>query len=200
MGGGAVARFVTWARGLAKRSQEQRWGARAAGLAARGWRRGWRPGVAGLVALAGLALLTLGPAAAVAAWQEHAEQRAQVRSDHHVGDPVQDGRVTFVVHEVRCGAAEESTHGQRCEVLLGARNDGADDVTVPARAQTLHVLQGARHLPTTAGTGRFDSLGPQQTATEVISFDLPLDTTVTWNCAPTSTPAASRSQSATRTR
>jgi hypothetical protein len=136
-----------------------------------------------LVALAGLALVALGPAALVVAWRDHAAhlERAQAQETYRVGDPVSDGPVTFVVHEVRCGAApeEETTHGQLCEVTLGARNDGEEAVRIPGGAQILRGSLGARHQPTRAGATLLGTLEPRQAATAVLQYDLPLHSTVT---------------------
>lgn len=143
------------------------------------WQNHWQPVVTGLVALAALAMVTLGPTVAVLVWHNNTSQ-AQAAPTYRVGDSVRDGPVTFVVHQVRCGAAEEdSLHGRLCEVTVGAHNEGTEKAPAPSLAQTLHVSEGARHQPVRPGTGRLGPLEPGQSATAVIRFDLPLAATIT---------------------
>lgn len=136
-----------------------------------------RGGLLALVAVTGLALLTLGPAGIALLVRDYAT--GEPTAGHRIGEPVQDGPVTFLVHQVRCGPHEESVNGRLCEVTLGARNDGKREVTVPSTAQSLLVSPGARHLPTRAGTDQFGTLAPGEAATAVIRFDLPADAEIT---------------------
>lgn len=140
-----------------------------------------RPAATAAAALAGLATLTLGPAGIALLWQAGAEHRQAeaAATATYLGTPVRDGPVTFVVHELRCGSDDESTYGRRCEVTLGARNDGRGTVTVPAGAQWLRVAEGARHQAVNLDEATLGELRPGQSATTVLVFDLPRHATVT---------------------
>lgn len=142
--------------------------------------RFWKPAVASLTALVGLALVTLGPAAVALLWQDRSQSQAQERAgQHYLGMPVRDGPITFVIHEVRCGPDSEATHGQRCEVTIGVRNDGAEETTVPGSAQRLRVAEEAWHQPVNIDKELFGALAPGKTATAVLGFDLPRHVTAT---------------------
>lgn len=142
------------------------------------WQSHWRGVITGAVALAAVALMTLGPTAIVMIWEGNTGE-AEAAPTYRVGDPVRDGPVTFVVHQVRCGPAEEdSMHGRLCEVTVSAVNEGAEEIPVPSLAQTLHVAEGGRHQPVRPGTGQLGPLEPAQSATAVIRFDLPLAATI----------------------
>lgn len=140
-----------------------------------------RPAAVAAAALVGLAALTLGPTGLLLLWQARVEhQRAEAAATAtYVGSPVRDGPVTFVVHELRCGSDDATTFGRRCEVTLGVRNDGTHPVTVPAEAQWLLVAEGARHQAINVDDIPLDELGPGQSATAVLVFDLPRHATVT---------------------
>lgn len=132
-------------------------------------------------ALAGLAAMALGPAGIVLLWREQGErQEAAVAAvAHYVGTPVRDGSVTFVVHELRCGSDRESPAKRRCEVTLGARNEGSQKVEVPAAAQWLRVAEGARHQAVNLDERMLGELAPGKSATAVLVFELPRHATVT---------------------
>src|SRR5690606_14835374 len=87
-----------------------------------------RAGLLALVAVGGLALLVLGPAGVALLVRDYAT--GESTTTHRIGEPVRDGPITFVVHQVRCGPHEDSVHGRLCEVTLGARNDGEDRKSV----------------------------------------------------------------------
>lgn len=128
------------------------------------------------VALAGLGLISLGPGAVVLLWRAYNELRVVTHTDDQV---VRDGTVTFELHKVQCGTDDDSVNGQVCEVTIAARNDGADEVSVPAQAQMLCVEKGARHLPADPDPEAFDELGPQEATTAVMRYDIPEGATVT---------------------
>lgn len=144
-------------------------------------RRILRPTVAVVAALAGLTLVTMGPAAIVLLWHKHDERQeaAVAATAHYLGSPVRDGSVTFVVHEVRCGSDRDDTSRRRCEVTVGARNDGSDTVNVPASAQWLRVAEGARHQPVNRDDQLLGELAPGRSATAVLVYQLPRHATVT---------------------
>ncbi|HLU32969.1 MAG TPA: DUF4352 domain-containing protein [Natronosporangium sp.] len=137
----------------------------------------YRGGLLALIATTGLALLILGPSGIAFLVRDYAT--AEPAITHHLGEPVQDGAVSFVVHQVRCGPHEDARHGLLCEVTLGARNTGESEVAVPSNAQSLHVSPGARHLPTSTGSDSFGSLAPGEAATAVLRYDLPADAEIT---------------------
>jgi hypothetical protein len=135
--------------------------------------RWWRSGAAALVGLIGLGLVTVGPAGVAAGVRDYA-QRPAAAGQHLLGTEVRDGPVTFVVHQIQCGAAEdETTNGKLCEVTIGARNDGDEEVTVPGTEQLLHGTKGARHRSVTVELEAFGTIGPGEAATATIAFDLP---------------------------
>lgn len=129
-----------------------------------------------IVALAGLGLLALGPGAVVLSWRAYEELRAVTHTTDRV---VHDGSVTFELHKVQCGADDGSVNGQVCEVTIAARNDGADEISVPGRAQMLAVAEGARHPPADPDSTPFGELAPREAATAVMRYDIPKGVTVT---------------------
>jgi hypothetical protein len=154
----------------------------ASRLAATWWRRYWRAGAATLTALAGLGLLTIGPASVALGVRDYAQRQAEAAksAQHQVGTEVRDGPVTFVVHNIHCGPAEaETVNGQLCEVTVGARNDGAEEITVPGPAQVLHGTGGARLRPLPGDAKPFGKIGPGEAATATIAFDIPSQSVVT---------------------
>lgn len=129
-------------------------------------------------AVAGLSVLTLGPV--VVAWGVWSYLRPaspnEVAAPQPIGVEVRDGQVAFVVHLVRCGPSARAVHGQRCEVVVGARNDGNHPVRVPAGAQLLLTDTGARHLPVPEEERLpFGTLVPGEAATAILTFDLPTE-------------------------
>lgn len=143
------------------------------------WRRNRRTGLTGLIALVGLSAVTLGPAAAVTLLATQVDQPEEPTQVNRIGQPVPSGPVTFIVHEVRCGPDEQrAEHGRLCEVTLGVRNEGTSDITVPSLAQSLHVVEGARHQPIEDGTGDLETLAPAEAASVILRYDLPLGTTI----------------------
>lgn len=157
---------------------DQAAGAVEPGLATRWWRRYWRNGAATLVALAGFGLVALGPAGIAAGLRDHTQRQAEAAAaaQPYLGMEVRDGPVSFVVHRIQCGMAEagdETTNGQRCEVTVGARNDGTEEVTVPGTEQLLRATAGARHRPTDGEPEPFGTIAPGEAATATIAFDLP---------------------------
>lgn len=160
------------------------WG-RSVGQFARHWRlkQGrWngKSGLAGLTGLVGLVLVTVGPAAAAASWYGHSHRAEPERTAaHYLGLPVREGQLEFVVHEIRCGAHEQATQGRLCRVMIGARNQGEQAVTVPGTAQHLRSAEGARHQPMDQSTDSFGTLEPGEAAVAVLDFDLPLQTSIT---------------------
>ena len=133
----------------------------------------WRGGIAGLVALAGLAVLVLGPIGLAVGLRDRTEA-GPPRTGNLLGTEVRDGPVRFVVHAIHCGLTPDAFNGQLCEVTIEARNEGAAAVTVPGPAQLLYGSDGVRFLPA-IDTERapFGSLAPGEAATAAIRFDLP---------------------------
>jgi hypothetical protein len=128
------------------------------------------------VACAGFGLLTAGPAGLVVGARDLAKRQAEatLAADPQLGTEVRDGPVTFVVHSVACGPAEaETVHGQLCEITVGARNDGAEEITVPGGAQLLHGSGGARLRAVPSDAEPFGTMAPGQAATAIIAFDIP---------------------------
>jgi hypothetical protein len=165
-----MSRVVRWRRLLAG----VRAGVRAHGRAFR------RTTAATAVAAAGLAALTLGPAALAVAWHETTRARSAPAALSGIGAETSDGPATFVVHEVRCGSDPEgSTHGRRCEVLITVRNDGDEDLVVPGGMQMLHGPEGVRHLPVPDQGEPFGTLSPGGSTTATVEFDLPQHAPVT---------------------
>lgn len=142
-------------------------------------RRYVQAAAATLVALAALALVSLGPSGVILLWRAYGELQADAGARTGIGEPVRDGTVTFVLHEVRCGPDGGAVNGQVCEVTIAARNDGTGNIAVPARAQMLEVSKGARHLPSNSDSAQFGELAPQETTTTVIRYDIPDDATPT---------------------
>jgi hypothetical protein len=146
------------------------------GLLARWWRRYWRGGAAALVALTGLGLVTMGPAGVAAGLRDYTQRQAATAAarQHLIGTEVRDGPVTFVVHQIQCGAAQDETaNGQLCQVTIGARNDGDEEVTVPGTEQLLYGTKGARHRSVTGESEPFGTIAPGEAAAATIPFDLP---------------------------
>jgi Domain of unknown function (DUF4352) len=140
------------------------------------WRRYWRAGAAALTACAGFGLLTAGPAGLAIGVRDYQQRQAEAAfaAEHQLGTEVRDGPVAFVVHNVSCGPAKSETmNGQLCEVTIGARNDGAEEITVPGGAQMLHGTGGARLRPFGGDGKPFGTLEPGQAATATIAFDIP---------------------------
>lgn len=135
--------------------------------------RASRATTAGLVALTGLALLTLGPSVVAFGWHEFSQARAAAHdTSQPVGTPVHDGPIGFVVHGLHCEASEETAHGRWCEVRVSARNHGQEEITIAGGAQHLHSGEGTRHLPV-SGERPFGTLEPGEDATAVLEFDVP---------------------------
>jgi hypothetical protein len=141
-------------------------------------RRYLQAATATLVALAGLAVISLGPSGAVLLWRAY-ERHVITNGPDQTGEPVRDGAVSFMVHEVRCGPDDTSVNGKVCDVTVTARNVGTGDIAVPVRAQHLRAAKGARYLPANPDSARFGDLAPQETATTVIRYDIPADAIVT---------------------
>jgi hypothetical protein len=140
------------------------------------WRRHGRATAAALAALAGLALLTLGPAGVALGLRDHAQRQAEAAraAQHQLGTEVRDGPVTFIVHNIHCGPAEaETVNGQLCEITVGARNDGAEKIPVPVGVQVLYGTGGARLRPVPEESTPFGTLEPGEAATATIAFDIP---------------------------
>lgn len=144
-------------------------------------RRVLRPAVTATAALLGFTSVILGPAGIALLWQHREERQEAVlaATADYLGTPVRDGAVTFVVHELRCGSHDESPAKRRCEVTLGARNDGSATVTVPAAAQWLRVAEGARHQAVNQVEQMLGELAPGQSATAVLVFEVPRHATIT---------------------
>jgi hypothetical protein len=140
-----------------------------------GRRRHWRGGAAAGTALAGLLLLTLGPAGIALTAQGYSHQRMQATTAaHHPGTAVRDGPVSFVVYQVHCGRARKSSRfGQLCEVTVSAHNDGTEEVAIPGGAQKLGGSEGAWHHPVADQELPFGVLPPGVAGTATIRFDLP---------------------------
>jgi uncharacterized protein DUF4352 len=150
--------------------------------AASRWRRHWRAGIAAVVALAGFALMALGPAGFAFGVRDELQRRADAvqAAQLKLGTEVRDGPITFVVHSVHCGAAEkETTNGQLCEVTIGVRNDGTEELAVPGPAQVLYGSAGARLRPVPGDAEPFGKIGPGQAATATIPFDVPATSVIT---------------------
>lgn len=131
-----------------------------------------------LVALAGLAVIILGPTGLAVGWHEHTqEQAAAEQAKHPLGSEVRDGPASFVVHEVRCGADDETRHGQRCVATVAVRNDGEETLRLPG--VQLHSPDGVRHVPAAADPAPFGTLEPGDSTTSAIEFDLPPHAEVT---------------------
>jgi Domain of unknown function (DUF4352) len=146
------------------------------------WHRYGRAVAAGLAALAGLTLLAAGPAGFALGVREQLQRRSEAveATRPTLGSEVRDGPVTFVVHGVHCGAAEDETvNGQLCEVTIGVRNDGTEELAVPGPAQTLYGSAGARLRPVLQDPEPFGKIGPGQAATATIPFDVPSQSVIT---------------------
>lgn len=137
-------------------------------------RRLRRTTVTWLVALVGLGVLMLGPALVAAGWYVYARAQADRPDPYHLGQEVPAGPAVFVVHEIRCGADEESTeNGRRCEVVVGVRNGGTEELTIPGGALVLHGLDGVRYLQYDSDLEPFGTLQPGDEATALLEFDVP---------------------------
>ncbi len=133
-----------------------------------------RASAAGLVALTGLAAITLGPAAIAIGWHaQHQIRIAEEATRNPIGTEVREGTATFVVHEVRCGANDDTVHGQRCTTEITVRNDGEEELTIPGTAQVLHGPDGVRYLPVLDDPEPFGTLEPGEDATATFEYDLP---------------------------
>lgn len=133
-----------------------------------------RASAAGLMALTGLAMIIVGPAAIAIGWHTQNQIRAaQEATRNPIGSEVREGAAAFVVHEVRCGADDATVHGQRCAVQITVRNDGDQELTVPGIAQVLHGPDGVRYLPVLADPEPFGTLQPGEHDTAVLEYDLP---------------------------
>lgn len=136
--------------------------------------------IAGLVAIGGLALVTLGPTGLALGWHERVQRSSEQTVRYLPGMELRDGAATFVVHEVRCGHDDEqAVHGRRCHATIGVRNDGAEPLTVPTSAQQLYSPEGVRHLPVSGQAKAFGTLDEGQSTTAVIEFDVPRDVEIT---------------------
>jgi hypothetical protein len=139
-----------------------------------------RAAAASLVGLVGLAVIVLGPTALALSWHTHNEiQAAQEASRNPVGSEVREGSATFVVEEVRCGADDDTVHGQRCEVEIHVRNDGDEELTVPGIAQVLVGPEGVRYLPVTGDEEPFGILEPGEWGEALLEYDIPPHARVT---------------------
>lgn len=150
--------------------------------AGRWWHRRGPETASRTAAVAGLSALLVAPVLlALVVWSYlQPAQTVQVDSPYLVGSEVRDGPVTFVVHLVRCGETPEAVHGQRCEVVVGARNHGSHPVTIPALAQTLLADTGAQHRPAVGEQPKpFGTLAPGEAAAAELTFDLPATSQVT---------------------
>jgi hypothetical protein len=139
-----------------------------------------RAGAASLVALLGLAVIVLGPTALALGWHTHNESQAELEAERNpVGSQVREGSATFVVEEVRCGAHDDTVHGQRCEVEIHVRNDGGEELTVPGIAQVLVGPEGVRYLPVTGDEEPFGTLQSGEWGEALLEYDLPPHARVT---------------------
>jgi uncharacterized protein DUF4352 len=146
------------------------------------WDRYWRPVAAAATALAGFALVALGPAGFALGVRDQLQRRTEAvqTAQLKIGTEVRDGPITFVVHSVHCGAAEEETlNGQLCEVTIGVRNDGPEELAVPGPAQVLYGSAGARLRPVPGDSEPFGKIGPGQAATATIPYDVPSTSVIT---------------------
>lgn len=133
-----------------------------------------------LVALVGLGILVLGPALVAGGWYVFAREQADRPEPYHLGQEVRSDTAVFVVHEVRCGKAEEDTrNGRRCEVTVTARNEGEEDLTIPGDALMLHGPEGVRYLQYDPESEPFGTLSPGQQRAALIQFDIPPQVPVT---------------------
>lgn len=133
-----------------------------------------RATAAALVGLTGLAVIVLGPTAIAVGWHaQHQIRTAQEQARNPLGSEVREGPATFVVEEVRCGADDDTVHGQRCLAQITARNDGDDGLTIPGVAQVLHGPEGVRYLPVDEEPEPFGTLEPGESATAEFRYDLP---------------------------
>lgn len=150
-------------------------------LAATVWRRHWRIITATSVAVGGLVLLAFAPAAVALGIQQYSEQSGDIsgRGYPPLGTQVRDAQVVFVVHQIRCGAAEQTTQGRLCEVTIGARNGGPEPVTVPGGMQRLAGPEGLRHAPVPGEPAPFGTIAPGAAATAVLSYDVPPQADIT---------------------
>jgi hypothetical protein len=151
-----------------------------AGASQRRVARFGRASAATAVGLLGLAVILLGPAAVAIGWHtQHQIRTAHETTRNPLGTPVTDGPATFLVEEVRCGADDDTVHGQRCLVEITARNDGDDPLAIPGIAQVLIGPGGVRYLPENSAPEPFGTLAAGESATAVLAYDLPPHARVT---------------------
>ncbi|HLV59173.1 MAG TPA: DUF4352 domain-containing protein [Natronosporangium sp.] len=150
--------------------------------------RRWRPPLRRLrrttltltVALTGLAILLLGPAAIAVAVHLSVRHEDVPAGQRYLGDPVQAGPAVFVVHELRCGEdRENSLNGRVCEVAVSVHNLGDEALTVPAQALVLYGPGSVRFLPAGGEAEPFGTLEPGDSATARIGFDVPPQAEIT---------------------
>lgn len=133
------------------------------------------------VALTGLAVLILGPAAIAVAVHLSVRGEEVPAGQRYLGDEVRSGPAVFVVHELRCGEDEENTlNGRRCEVTVSARNHGDEDLTVPSQALVLQGPGSVRYFPAGGEAEPFGTLAPGDSATARVVFDVPPQVEITY--------------------
>jgi len=144
--------------------------------------RRWRPPFRRLrrttltltVALTGLVVLILGPAAIAVAVHLSVREAEVPAGQRYLGDEVRSGSAVFVVHELRCGEDRENTvNGRACEVTVSVRNLGDEELTVPAQALVLYGPGSVRYLPVGGEAEPFGTLEPGDSATARVRFDVP---------------------------
>lgn len=132
------------------------------------------------VALTGLAILLLGPAAIAVAVHLSTRGEEVPAGQRYLGDEVRAGAAVFVVHELRCGEDSENTvNGRACQVTVSVRNVGDEALTVPAQALLLHGPGSVRFLPVGGEAEPFGTLEPGGSATAQIAFDVPPQVEIT---------------------
>lgn len=177
-------------RRRAGRWRSGRWRWRSGRWRSGPWRSAgrWHTAAAAAVGVVGLALVTAGPAGVVLGWRALSSyQTTAAASRTHLGTPVRDGAVVFVVEDVACGAdrlgPEADPHpatGKFCLVRITARNDGPEPARIHQVAQRAHGAAGARYLPDPAATAvanpdgdPFGELPPGGSLAGVLVFDVP---------------------------
>jgi hypothetical protein len=151
-------------------------------------RHRWHAAAAAAAGVLGLALLTAGPAGVVLGWRAFSSyQVTAAASRTHLGTPVRDGAVAFVLDDVRCGpdrlGPEDEPYramGRFCLVTVTARNDGNEPVRIRQLAQRAHGTAGARYIPDPVAAryanpdgDPFGRLRPGESVTGVLVFDIP---------------------------
>ena len=132
------------------------------------------------VALTGLAILILAPAAIAVAVHLSVRGEDVPAGQRYLGDEVRVGSALFVVHELRCGEDRENTvNGRVCEVTVSVRNLGDEALTVPAQALVLYGPGSVRFLPVGGEAEPFGTLEPGASATARIGFDVPSQVEIT---------------------